>query len=47
MRDVVTKTLVKRGVDVDFPVGAGRRWVLYMPAATLRRALTVAVEPLR
>ena len=25
---------------------AGRRWVLYMPAATGRRALTVAVEPL-
>jgi hypothetical protein len=26
--------------------GAGGRWVLYMPAATARRALTVAVKPL-
>ena len=33
--------------SVEVVQGAGRRWVLYMPRAAGRRALTVAVKPLR
>jgi hypothetical protein len=33
--------------SVETVRGAGRRWVLYMPAAQDRKALTVAVKPLR
>ncbi len=32
--------------SVEVVQGAGRRWVLYMPQASTRRALTVAVKPL-
>jgi hypothetical protein len=32
--------------SVEVVQGAGRRWVLYMPAARAHRALTVAVKPL-